>query len=139
MKGEMILSFLVSVYLHLINEEQPTRLSASTVSCYTQVDLLLYIKNVINCIIWRDIKKNTKKEFVSQSLRNIKLTEINGHRFFFGHKIKIIHCMIKTHFKSPVVKRLYIVQQYKLSAEIIQRKVFIITCRILTPLLSSKC
>ena len=68
------------------------------------------------------LKKNTKKEFVSQSLRNIKLTEINGHRFFFGHKIKIIHCMIKKHFKSPVVKRLNIVQQYKLSAEIIQKK-----------------
>lgn len=71
-------------------------------------------KNVIICIIWRDTKKNTKKEFVSQSLRNIKLTEINGHRLFFGHKIKTIHCMIKKHFKRPVVKRLNIVQQYKL-------------------------
>ena len=62
MKGEMIQSFLVSVYLHLINEEQPTRLSVSAVSCYTQVDLLLYINKMsLSALSGETLKKIQRK------------------------------------------------------------------------------
>ena len=61
MKGEMIQSFLVSVYLHLINEEQPTRLSVSAVSSTHKLIYCCTYKMSLSALSGETLKKIQRK------------------------------------------------------------------------------